>query len=464
MPVISLHDHDAPGCGERDATAAIQAALDACAAAGGGRVVVPAPGRYLCGSIFLRSHVELHLEAGATLLAIPDVDRFRVVPTGRFWINAEDCVNVAITGLGTIDGQAVRFMKEERPEGFNSRPGCQRALAFINCHGVRITGITIRETSDWAIHPVGCEDVVIDGITIRNNLKVPNCDGIDPDRCRNVRISNCHIESGDDGIVIKCRKEWDRFSACERITVTNCTIISTSCGIKIGTETHDDIRDVTISNCVVYGSNRGLGVCHRDAGTIENILFSDIVVETRLFHDKWWGKAEPIYVTALPRAHGAALGPLRNVRFRNILARGEKGIYIQGCDQVQPDDLVLQDIRLELAKTTRWPADRCDPRPCPPDLVPVGGQPIGPITDWGNLVQRDQPAIYLERVGRIRLRDIDIRWQGDMPACYTHALEAWQVADLDLRDLRGTAARPGLPALMRDGRVWPSAEALPDGG
>lgn len=437
MDVYNVIDYGAAGCGKVDATAGVQAAINACAENGGGRVLIPAGGRFLIGSIFLRSNIDLYLEPNAELLAIPDVTRFYPVPRGRFWIMAENCDNVAVSGFGKIDGQAVKFMKEEKPEGFNSNPGCQRALAFVGCRNVRVRDVTIRETSDWAIHPVGCEDVVIDGITIRNNLKVPNCDGIDPDRCRNVRISNCHIESGDDGIVIKCRKEWDQFGICENITVTNCTVISTSCGIKIGTETHDDIRNVTISNCVVYRSNRGIGICHRDAGTIENVLISDCVIETRLFHDKWWGKAEPLYVTALPREHDAPLGPLRNITFHNIICRGEHGMYIQGCAEARPDRLVFDGVKLQIVKTTHWPGDVCDPRPCPPGVMPRGGAPLGESTGWGQLVQRDQPGVYIETAGHVTLRNVDVEWCGELPEYYTSALEVHDVTELVKDGFRG---------------------------
>lgn len=437
-----------PVGGGGDDTRAIQAALDACAASGGGRVMIPA-GRVLqCAHLRLSAHLELHLEAGSVLRAIPDPALYDHRPRGHFWITADDADNIAITGTGCIDGQGRLFMKEERPEGYVSNPGCPRALGFFGCRGVRIRDITLRETADWAIHPCGCEDVVISGVTIRNNLKIPNCDGIDPDHCRHVRISDCHIESGDDGIVVKTREEWNRYGPCEHIVISNCTIISTSCGIKIGTETSQDIRNVSVSNCVVHSTNRCLGVVHRDAGTVENISFSDCILQARLFHDRWWGKGEPIHVSALPRTGDTVQGPLRRIRFSGITARAEAGVYVQGHAGCPVTGLDVRGLHLTVAPPRRWTPGLVDPRPCPPDILPRGGVAVGEPTPWGTLVRRDIPGLYLEHATDVTLDDCAVAWEGPMPVVYTHALETCQVRQLRVRDFRGDAARPGLPARL----------------
>lgn len=138
---------------------------------------------------------------------------------------------------------------------------------------------------------VGCQDVLIDGIRILNNLKMVNCDGIDPDHCRNVRINNCHIESADDCIVFKTTEKNAYLGPCENIVVSNCTLTSTSAAIKFGTESVSDFRNITVTNCVISRTNRGISLMLRDGGNIENVTFANLHINTRMFSDQWWGEA-----------------------------------------------------------------------------------------------------------------------------------------------------------------------------
>ncbi|WP_353735338.1 glycosyl hydrolase family 28 protein [Okeania sp. SIO1H5] len=363
-------------------------------------------------------------------------------------MHAREAHSVSVTGTGVIDGQSPLFMSKENPEGFLSRPGCPRGFGFFGCRNIRIEGITIRNTPDWAIHPAGCEDVVIHGVTVRNHLKVPNCDGINPDHCRNVRISDCHIESGDDGICIKTRSEWNRFGPCRNITITNCTVISTSCGIKIGTETHQDVSDVVVSNCIVYGSNRGLGIAHRDAGNVENISFSNCIVKTRLFHPRWWGKAEPIYITALPRDKEVRLGSLRNIYFDNIRCDAENGIYIQGFDGCRPSNIRLSNVDLHVHKKSKWESGYYDPRPCLPEVMPYQATQSGKVTPWGSLVKRDIAGFYVEKADEVRIVDARLRWGTSMPSCYRHGVETFDTRSFALERFTGNAAQPELDGVV----------------
>ena len=120
--------------------------------------------------------------------------------------------------------------------------------------------MTIRNSAYWTVHLIGCNDVSIDGISILNNLKIRNGDGIDVDHSKNVRIANCHIESGDDCICLKNRREFEEYGSCEDIVVTNCTMVSRSCAFKIGSENMDKINNVLFNNCIIKNSNRGIGI------------------------------------------------------------------------------------------------------------------------------------------------------------------------------------------------------------
>ncbi|HVZ25934.1 MAG TPA: glycoside hydrolase family 28 protein, partial [Sediminibacterium sp.] len=311
--VFDIRKYGAVGDGHADDARAIQAAIDACNAAGGGRVWIPAGHTFLCGPIHLRSHIELYVDANAILLASPDPDQYpesafgKNTGEGTIWIGGRELEQVTIDGSGTIDGNGIAFMGPEREDSYELKPfhikdPRPHTLTMIGCRDLRIYNLTIRNSAYWTIHLAGCQDVVVSGITLQNSLKVRNSDGIDLDHSKNIRISDCTIESGDDGICFKNRREYQQYGACENILVTNCTLTSRSCAIKIGSENMDTIRHVLVTNCNIVQSNRGIGIQNRDEGVVSDISFSHLQIETRFFSDVLWGKAEPIYVTAYKRA------------------------------------------------------------------------------------------------------------------------------------------------------------------
>ncbi len=225
--------------------------------------------------------------------------------------------------------------------------------------------VTLTGSAFWTTHLVGCEDVLIDGIRILNNLKLANCDGIDPDHCRNVRIVNCHIECADDCIVFKNTAGSMKYGPCENILVSNCTLTSTSAAIKFGTESEALFRNIIVQNCIISRSNRGISMQLRDKGSIENVTFSNIHIDTRQFSsDHWWGKAEPIAITALKRKEEAEIGHIRNVTFENISCNSENGILIYGENERNISDIYFSNVALNLTKKTDWPKGTLDLRPC----------------------------------------------------------------------------------------------------
>lgn len=450
MGRYDITDFGAVGDSKTNDAGAIQRAIDACAAAGGGRVTLPAGRTYLSGSIELKARVEFHVERGAVLLgATREADypafAFKTGPEAgkRAWIVAADADDIAITGGGIIDGNSPAFTRKEGPLiHADTVPWRPAMTCLVNCRRLRIRDTIFRHAANWALHFSGCEDVVVDGVSILNDLKFPNCDGIDPDHCRNVRISNCHIEAGDDCIVLKNTSPFLSHGACENIVVTNCTLISTSSAIKIGTESHCDFRNLLFQNCVIRGSHRGLSIQIRDGGCVEDVIFANMTVETRYFGGGWWGSAEPIYVTSLPRAPGTEPGRIRGVRFSNILCRSENGAFIMGHTPAHIEDVVLEGVRLRIGKRTKWEGGRYDVRPCPPEVRPYGAEFEGEITPWGCRVRRSTPAVYVERATGVRLRDCEVVWDGELPDYYTHALEAREAPGLTLDDFRGDSAHP----------------------
>lgn len=446
MPTFDIRDHGATGDGATNDAAAIQAAIDACHAAGGGRVLVPAGATYLSGSIELRSHVELHVERGAVLAGAPDPAAYTArLEVGALsagvvndendaalaFITANGATDIAITGAGRIDGAGRAFIFEDLGTIYrcpNQRPF---TVFLIGCSRVHIRDVRFTDAALWCVRLSGCEDVVIHAITIDSDLKYPNADGIDLDRCRRVRISDCEISCGDDAISLKTCEEFPDLGPTEDITITNCTLQSTSSAVVVGVDAIADIRNVVVSNCVIRSSHRGLAVNLGQEGNFENILFSDCVVETRHFDRGWWGHGEPIYVNV--GAWHDQVGRLRNVRFRNILCRSENGAYIGSDAPGLIEGVVLDGVRIELDRWSRWPAGEYDRRP---------------TSDGPEVYAHPTSGIHIDTATDVTLRNCEVVWAGADPA-FAHAVEAIDVDGLVIEGLRGTAARPSLEAVVQ---------------
>jgi len=272
-PFFNVVDYGAVGDGKALCTKAIQKAVDTCAAAGGGTVHFPA-GKFLSGAIFLKSNVTLHIGQGATLLASTNFEDFP--PFKPNWsilsddtkrsslITGLDLENIAVTGRGTLNGQGKPWWEALRKDKNNKKGqkkiltyGRPRVINLYRCRNVLIQGVTIVESPSWTVHLVGCENLVVDGISIINPESAPNTDGVNPESCRNVRISNCFFDTGDDCITLKSGR---------------------------------DVRNVTANNIVCVGTDRAVRIksTRGRGGVVENIRFSNFVVEN---------VREPIYIT-----------------------------------------------------------------------------------------------------------------------------------------------------------------------
>lgn len=453
----------------RNSAPAIQRAINAAHAAGGGTVIVPAGQAFMTGSLLLRSRVRLHLEPGSRLVASPDIadyvnydhlPLFRDSDFCRFWLFAHEAEELMVDGSGTLDGNSPAFVVERLPTHTRACNPRAQSLVFLACRDVTVRGIRIINTPSWALRPAGCDRVLIEGVTILNDLGLVNSDGIDIDCCRSVRIANCHVEAGDDAISIKGRREIAAagHGPCEDIVVTGCVLESHCVAFRLGLESHVDFRRIVFSDSVIRRSHRGIGVDCRDASVCEDVVFSNLVIETIHSPRIWWHEGEAIWICQVPyvgKTAGDAPAPvarLRNLVFRDILIRAEQGIYIQGADgQPPPADLLFQNVRVHLHKHTAHPCGFADPRPNAPGFVPAGSLGEEEATPWGTLFRHGLPAIFLDRTADVTFRDCRITWEPGLPEAYTHALEAHASPGLVLENFRGEAARPGLPALLVQG-------------
>lgn len=286
---------------------AIQAAIEAASAQGGGCVTVPA-GTWNCGTLYLKSHVELHLDVGAVLMASSDLadyngpdafpENFGVKDEG--WnachlIIAYKCEDVAVTGPGVINGSGETFFagspapvaetytwKDWRTvkDKQNGRPG--QMLVFWECKNVRIENVFLHDTPSWACFLMGCDDVIVRDYRVRSGPLNPCTDGIDIDCCRNVLVERAHIDVGDDAIAVRaCSHRLGRDKPCENVTIRDAVIASTATDMRVGVGT-GIIRNVTFENIIARrGGTSVIFNCFwgdpQKAGVdMENIVFRNI--------------------------------------------------------------------------------------------------------------------------------------------------------------------------------------------
>ncbi len=335
----------------------IQEQIDCCAVGGGGVVSVP-PGRYECGTLFLRSGVELHLEEGAFLEGSGDIARYPNPPgaftdgadqwRGRALILAQDAEHVAVTGQGIVCGNGRLF-----PEGHAAYAQRPFLLRFVSCRDVRIEGVSLREPAAWTCVFQNCEDVDVRGIRIDSHCNSNN-DGIDIDSCRRVRISGCSIDSGDDAL---CLKSTLPFPGGD-IEVRECVLKSHAAAVKFGTESYGDLRNVRIHHCRIEGAELGaVKILSVDGAVMEDIEISDLEIVRAV---------SPFFVRLARRGRVYVPGvPAKNPgRLRRIIFRGISG-------------------RIQLRETEfRFPSGAPEPARLP-DLFPVtvSGLPEAPVED-----------------------------------------------------------------------------------
>jgi hypothetical protein len=447
QPVYNIRDFGASGHREEDARPALQRAIDECGKAGGGTVYLP-PGQYTSGQLHLRSGVRVYVEAGATVYASLDPRQFDPAPNSALFYGT-DLHDIALEGRGTIDGQASyewrlneitdhyilpnqRLMEatgkallRSFPAGFPKETVYPRLVLLLRCNDVRIAGLKFLRSRSWTINPYACNRLVIDGVYIYSSLKEAVwADGIDPDGCRDVRISNSTIETGDDAIVFYSSDIWGPALPTENVTVTNCRLSSASSALKFCDGNRNAVRRVAIDNIVITDSNRGLAFMVFDGGVVEDVVISNVTIDTRRFDWFWWGDGDPIHfnikrrseIDGVQRPGEPPAGKIRNVTLRNIVAHGAGTSSIEG----HPDS-PLEGIRLESVRLT------------------VSSDPAAPY-------EHTREAVLVRHARNFAIKDSDLIWSPPVSKLWGSGLHMDDVegAVLDRAEIASASDAPAV--------------------
>lgn len=368
----NIKDFGADGNAATLNTVRIQNAIDTCAAGGGGRVVIE-DGVFMTGTLIMRSNVDLHISANAVLLGSPDCKDYperddvkhvssSLLPRNRnaCLIFAEECENVSISGMGTIDCNGTSFIREkaEYTGGWKyeridaSTP--PRVVFFTGCRNVRITDITMtNQPAGWSYWIHDCDFVTMDRLKILAEVQYPNNDGIHINSSRDVTVSNCSIVTGDDSIIVRANNvSLAEDKVCERVTVTNCSLTSYANGIRIGWINDGTIRNCVFSNIVMTDTNCGITIqlpSHgetdiwsdegREATLVENLSFSNIVMDSIY--------ASPLRILIGDSEKVTKCRGIRNICFDSIRARGLEFPIFMGRKNNHIENLTLNNCRFE---------------------------------------------------------------------------------------------------------------------
>jgi len=383
LSLFNVSDHGAVNDGTRLTSDAINQAIDQCHARGGGTVYVP-PGIYLCGTVELKSNVTLYLEAGATLLGSKKLTDYTPSPfsqvvekvkpdkafandthdaTAFHLLFARDAENIALAGPGRLDGQGPAFWVPSGkpplpPEdawqdvatlAWKAMPRPSPMLEFYRCKNLRIEDVQITNSAGWTLRPVECDNVFIHGITIKNAYGV-NTDGLDLIGCKNVFVSDCLIDTGDDAICLKSEAPYGGdVPVSKNITITNCVLTCCCNGFKFGTASFGRFENITFSNSVIFNEDvplksrviSGIALEVVDGGSIEGIMVSNIRMQR---------VRTPLFMrigNRHPQADGSA-GIIRGVRIENVHATESiLTSSITGLPKFNIEDVTLSGIRIE---------------------------------------------------------------------------------------------------------------------
>ncbi len=443
--VYNVKDYGATGRKEDDARPAIQRAIDACAAAGGGTVSVP-PGLYTSGTLHLRSRITFRVEAGATLYASPKADAYDCgsVTSKAALLFGEGLETVSVEGQGIIDGQAEYDWRPDDfeegfdhktlmqklgkpllrsfPKGFPKRQVFPHLVWLGHSRNVRFTGLKLLHAPSWTFALYVCQDVAFERLFIYTSLKEAVwADGIDLDGCRDVTVANCSIETGDDCIALVSATNWGPAAVCENISVTNCRLSSASSGIKFSEGNLAGIQNIRVSHTLFNNVNRGLTFLTGLGGSISNVSLSDVTINCSRFDWFWAGDGQPFRfrnmrfseLTQQPAPPGEGPpGAICDITIRNVVANAKGSSLFYGHPDRPLEDVRLENVKLFVARDPTAAFDQAE------------------------------HALDFRRVKNLSVRDVEVSWKEPLLPAWKSALYFEDVSQLELNGFAGGGAWP----------------------
>ncbi|MDX2190241.1 MAG: glycosyl hydrolase family 28 protein [Bacteroidota bacterium] len=409
---VNIIEYGALADGKTVNTKAIQKAIDDMAAEGGGVINIPA-GTFVSGCIQLKSNITLDIAPGGVLYASGNIDDFPVIKQdyeltdthGRHLIYASRAQNVCIRGGGIIYGNGPAFWEPIIPNTWvrAKEKRVQPFLKFDYCTNFRMENVTLENSPGWTCNLYLCDYIWINRVQIKDNEYGPNNDGFDLVGCRDVVISDCHIDCSDDAI---CFKSTKGSRSCERIVVTNCIIRTKCAAFRIGAETWYDMKQITFSNSVVYESSRAIDIANYDGGNVEDIMVSNIVCDSnsgnpmnRLIHlellksrGDWGGNV------------AGPVGKMRRITISNISMISDGRILLTAADGGILENITLRDIFI----THPWIEDPVAVKDKSDQLQASNNNPVARIA---------RASVVVENAKNLFIDNINITWPtGKIPA------------------------------------------------
>jgi hypothetical protein len=349
------------------ATRAIQAAIDSAAQRGGGTVRLTR-GDYVSGTLELRSNTRLEVRRGVRLLGSLDLadypPRLAARPTvmdsnmgvSQSLIFAQGCQNIGLCGEGVIDG---RGTKQSFPgsESVGATPGRPFLIRVLDCQGVHVQGLTLRDAACWMQNYLNCEDLLIEHISVENQANFNN-DGLDIDGCRRVIVRHCFISSEDDALCFKGASQ----RPTEQVLIENCRLYSPCNGLKFGTDSQGDFRRVLARNLEVGGPSREMRALTRrraDSGISWEVVDGGVAEDILATHINIVRAESPLFLRlgdrgrTRPEDPRPAVGKLRRIVFEHISGddNGSRGSYFMGIADSPIEDVLIQDLHLKVSAT-----------------------------------------------------------------------------------------------------------------
>ena len=327
---------------------------------------------------------------------------------GGCFLGAIHAQNISLTGDGIIYGQGDKvFFDDGADGGFAESPLCvaafrPRMILFEDITNLSIQDITLKDAAFWTLHMAGCKHVRIHNIRILNDVRGANNDGIDPDCCQDVVISNCMIEGGDDAIVVKATKPMTaRYGACENVVITGCILHSHDSALKVGTETHGVIRNISFGDCIIKDCSRAASIWVRDGGLIEDINIHHLTGAVRRYADapnrRWWGKGEPLFISATYRNEEKKFpGTIQNISYDHINLKAESCIFFAAEQDCPIERVTLDHVNITMVKQGTQ------------SEIPFDEQP-----SMYNVYAHDIPYLYARYVNKLKITDSTIRQEGE---------------------------------------------------